>query len=153
MSQQCSLAPGQGLVCMPICSLVMPVLFVFVVCCVILQCSVCHAGIMQGYFLKLLGNYRSFIYEEGSAGGNMSSPQSNSPSSHGGSRSQTPTLRDDTTLHGHGFCFDHNALAASHRYEECAAQQSVNDVNHDRRQPYCASAVCILCWAHILHTT
>lgn len=88
---------------------------------------------MQGYFLKLLGSYRSFIYKsEGPALSRTShNPASGAPSPHGGTtasggasggrgsslarQSVQSRAPDNDAIKGSGYWFDHAGLVASHR--------------------------------------
>lgn len=81
------------------------------------------AGIMQGYFLKLLGNYRSHIYPDGCGpvvvpgggmGGGVGGTSPHPPPSPHSGRS-TPGPRDDA-ISGSGYWFDQAGLVAQHRW-------------------------------------
>ena len=81
---------------------------------------------MHGWYLKLLGNYRTFIFDEAVllAAANQQQqqqrPASAQPSPRnaaaGSSRRALPDSSQDNTLKGSGLYFDHAGLVASHRW-------------------------------------
>lgn len=86
-----------------------------------MQPPVGHAGIMQEYFLKLVGSYRKFIHED-TPHLNRSSIPNSAPSPRSGhrrdnsdgARSVASSGHDDA-IKGSGQVFEHNAFVNYHK--------------------------------------